>query len=261
MEIQIETAKKNLEQILQDLDALKKKEPKQYQLVETLNYNLKRELQVFDGKKEQFRSNNDARSKQNNEIQQEVQKLENIAKQITDLKIAREQTKQNVDNQKHAEEAAKKMISELEREHVWLSASEPEFNKPNSIFDFRNLNIGDEKKSIIDLKNELQDMKKRVDFKVDSMLDDTNIKYDNLITKKTTTEDNKKEVEDTIEYLNQKNNDELNKIWKAVSQNFGDIFKTLLPGCQAKLALHKPDPLNPDKGVENGLCLNVAFNG
>ena len=142
-----------------------------------------------------------------------------------------------------------------------MSASEPELNKPNSIFDFRNLNIGDEKKSIIDLKNELQDMKKRVDFKVDSMLDDTNIKYDNLITKKTTTEDNKKEVEDTIEYLNQKKNDELNKIWKVVSQNFGDIFKTLLPGCQAKLALHKPDPSNPDKGVENGLCLNVAFNG
>lgn len=153
------------------------------------------------------------------------------------------------------------MIVELQREFVWLSATEPEFNKPNSPFDFRNINIQDEKKSLIDLKNELQDMKKRVDFKVDAMLDDTNVKYENLITKKATTEDNKKEVEETIEYLNQKKNEELNKIWKVVSQNFGDIFKTLLPGCQAKLALHKPDPQNPDKGVENGLCLMVAFNG
>jgi len=37
-------------------------------------------------------------------------------------------------------------------------------------------------------------MRKRVNFKVDSMFDDTTVQYNNLLSKKETIEDNKREV-------------------------------------------------------------------
>lgn len=45
------------------------------------------------------------------------------------------------------------------------------------------------------------------------MFDDTNAQYQKLIMKKDTIEENKKQVEETIVYLNAKKNEELEKTW------------------------------------------------
>lgn len=63
------------------------------------------------------------------------------------------------------------------------------------------------------------------------------------------------EVQETIEYLNRKKNEELEKTWKIVNENVQEIFSTLLPGAMAKLILH-----DPEVGVEKGLELKVGFN-
>ena len=90
MEIKNETAKKDLEQILQELEEQRKKEPNLHKLLQSLETNLKGEQQILHGKQDHFRANEDLRMKQNSEIQKEVQKLENIAKQIKELFNARE---------------------------------------------------------------------------------------------------------------------------------------------------------------------------
>jgi len=55
--------------------------------------------------------------------------------------------------------------------------------------------------------------------------------------------------------LNVKKNEELEKTWRVVSDQCGQIFSTLLPGTQAKLCL-----ASEEEGVEKGLNLKVAFN-
>ena len=57
----------------------------------------------------------------------------------------------------------------------------------------------------------------RVNFKVDSMFDDQNENYDKLLEKKNTILDNKKDVLNTIEFLNKKKNEELDETWRKVS--------------------------------------------
>ena len=56
------------------------------------------------------------------------------------------------------------------------------------------------------------------------MFDDTNSRYEQLMTKRDTIEENKRQVEKTIEYLNQQKNEELSNTWKIVSKNMGEIF-------------------------------------
>ena len=48
------------------------------------------------------------------------------------------------------------------------------------------------RESVKQLTSEVEEKKKRVNFKVDSMFEDTNAQYENLILKKKTINENKK---------------------------------------------------------------------
>ena len=108
------------------------------------------------------------------------------------------------------------------------------------MYDFKEMDIHALKEKIKSLTTRIEEEKKRVNFKVDAMFDDTNEEYEKLLKKKATIEENKKQILETLEYLNRKKNEELTKTWKIVNKNCCDIFSTLLPGAMAKLELHKP---------------------
>ena len=123
------------------------------------------------------------------------------------------------------------------------------------MYDFKNQDMRELRESVKQLTAEVDEKKKRVNFKVDSMFEDTNAQYEKLILKKKTINENKRQVEETIVFLNNKKNEELEQTWKVVNKNCSEIFSTLLPGAMAKLMLHKPD-----EGVDKGLELKVGFN-
>ena len=62
------------------------------------------------------------------------------------------------------------------------------------------------KERIKSIKAKIEEQKKRVNFKVDAMFDDTNNQYEKLLLKKETIEENKKQIQATLAYLNDKKN-------------------------------------------------------
>lgn len=60
------------------------------------------------------------------------------------------------------------------------------------MFDFKQMDIHAKRQSVKQLKAEIEEQKKRVNFKVDAMFDDTNSQYEKLLMKKETIEENKK---------------------------------------------------------------------
>ena len=72
------------------------------------------------------------------------------------------------------------------------------------------MDISDLKAKISQLKAEIEEKKTRVNFKVDAMFEDTQSQYSRLLLKKDTLEENKKSVEETIEFLNEKKNEDKN---------------------------------------------------
>ena len=62
--------------------------------------------------------------------------------------------------------------------------------------------MADTNKKIKDLSRLIEEGKKRVNFKVDTMFDDQNDKYEKLLKKRQTILENKQQVEETIKFLN-----------------------------------------------------------
>lgn len=60
------------------------------------------------------------------------------------------------------------------------------------MYDFKEMDIHALKDSIKHSRVKINEQKKRVNFKVDAMFDDTNSQYEKLLMKKETIEENKK---------------------------------------------------------------------
>uniref|UniRef100_A0A7S3CWR9 RecF/RecN/SMC N-terminal domain-containing protein n=1 Tax=Palpitomonas bilix TaxID=652834 RepID=A0A7S3CWR9_9EUKA len=77
--------------------------------------------------------------------------------------------------------------------------------------------------------------------------------YQDLMKKKRTIEKDKVKIRKVIQELELKKNEKLKATWEKVTEDFNNIFSTVLPGTQAKL-----DP--PEgKTVLEGLEVKVAF--
>lgn len=147
-------------------------------------------------------------------------------------------------------------MKQLEDENEWIKVEREHFGRKDHFYDFENMNINELAIKAKKLATEIEDAKKRVNFKVDSMVDELNERYTQLSTKKQTIEKDRDEVLETVRYMNQKMHEELQDTWKVVSKYCAQIFSTLLPNAQAKLAL-----ADEEAGVEKGLELKVGFNG
>jgi len=70
------------------------------------------------------------------------------------------------------------------------------------MFDFKSMDMSALKDSLKTLKTQIDEQKKRVNFKAQQSFEDTTEQYDKLIAKKDTIMQDKQDVLDTIEYLN-----------------------------------------------------------
>mmetsp|Transcript_42567 Transcript_42567/g.65278 ORF Transcript_42567/g.65278 Transcript_42567/m.65278 type:complete len:146 (-) Transcript_42567:268-705(-) len=128
------------------------------------------------------------------------------------------------------------------------------FGKKGHLFDFSKLDIPASRAKLTCLVKEVEEMKKRVNLKVEIMWEDTNHQYRTLIAKKEILILDKTELLRNIEKLNSEKYKQIEKTWRAVSENCGEIFSTLLPGAKTKLVLH-----SPEDGIEKGIEFRVGF--
>ena len=78
------------------------------------------------------------------------------------------------------------------KDFPWIAQEQQFFGQGN--YDFKRMDIRGKKEEIKNLKSTLEEKKKRVNFKVDAMFDDTNSKYEELLKKREILENNKREM-------------------------------------------------------------------
>jgi structural maintenance of chromosome 2 len=98
-------------------------------------------------------------------------------------------------------------------------------------------------------------LSKRVNKKVMQMFEKAEQEYNELKRKKDVVETDKRKIEEVMEELDEKKREALETTWRKVTEDFGSIFSTLLPGTTAKL--------EPEEGKSflDGLEVRVAFGG
>ena len=85
------------------------------------------------------------------------------------------------------------------------------------------------------MKDEQNNLKKKVNMKVEAMSDKVEKEYKQLIEKRTILEEDKLTITQSIIELDKKKKKTLQKCFTQVNENFGKIFSSLLPGCNAKV--------------------------
>ena len=186
------------------------------------------------------------------EIQGKKDRLENdINNYKSDLKSLEEKIRRYEQNISDSEIYIKK----LKNENDWIESEMNFFGMKGTDYDFSQLNIKEECKRLVKLQEDNAILKRKVNMKVESMADQYDKEYSNLIKKKEIIIKDKLNIQKAIEQLDKKRKEALEKVFSLTSDNLNKIYKTLLPGTMAKLEqIDKHD-------LMKGVHLRVAFNG
>ncbi|GFQ76740.1 structural maintenance of chromosomes protein 2 [Trichonephila clavata] len=186
------------------------------------------------------------------EISKIGKEKESMNKQIANAELQMQQLEHDIKNIGENSSEANKKLKLLLEKNKWIEGQKKFFNVPNSEFDFSSFNP---KVAIPQLK-ELEELKEKlhrhVNMRAQNMLSSVEEQYDNLLRKKGIVYNDKVVIENVIKELDQKKKTALKDACKQVNKDFGSIFRTLLPGTDAKLH-------HPSGDVLDGVEFKVAF--
>jgi len=121
-------------------------------------------------------------------------------------------------------------------------------------YDFECIDIEYEKKRYHTLKDEEENLSKRVNAHIEAQYDKIEKDYHSLLEKKRLLEIDKKSLIVTIEKLERKRKKTLERCYINVNRFLGRIFSSLLPGANAKI-----EPIE-SHDISEGVEIFVAFN-
>ena len=186
------------------------------------------------------------------EIQTKKDRLENDTNSYkNDLKSLEEKIKKYEQEINDSETYIKK----LKKENEWIESEMNFFGMKGTDYDFSKINIKEECKKLVRLQEDNAVLKRKVNMKVESLADQYDKEYSNLMKKKEIIIKDKLNIQKAIEELDKKRKEALEKVFSLTSESLNKIYKTLLPGTMAKL--EQIDKYDLMKGVH----LRVAFNG
>ncbi|CAK5079295.1 unnamed protein product [Meloidogyne enterolobii] len=205
----------------------------------------------------------DDMDKYNQDVRLKDKTLRTKAAEISEFKKRISQLKnKQLSNERDAQEAVKnskefaKRAQQLERIHRWISEEKENFGLRNTEYDFTDFTFDIGKREIEQRKDRIKELSHTINTKAMHLLDTAEGQCQELDIKRSQLVKDKKQLYDTIEQLDERKKRELIAAHKQISNDFGSIYSTLLPGAGAELV--------PPAGAENclsGLEVRVAFNG
>ncbi|GEM06543.1 structural maintenanceof chromosome 2 [Rhodotorula toruloides] len=154
---------------------------------------------------------------------------------IVELDLQVTQVEKDVERaKKDAKDAADK-VAKREKEFDWIADECQTFGKPNSPYNFNDTDMRNVKEKCRQLEETHRTMKRKVNPKVLSMIDSVEKKEKDLLDMYKQVMKDKTKIEQTVAKLDEHKRETLEKTWKKVDGEFGNIFAELLPGNFCKL--------------------------
>ncbi|KAL7074740.1 hypothetical protein ACQ4LE_005470 [Meloidogyne hapla] len=189
-------------------------------------------------------------------VRAKAAEISELKKRISQLKNKQQSNDRDVQEAlKNSKEFAKR-AQQLERIHRWISEEKENFGVHGTDYDFTDFTFDIGKREIEQRKDRIKELSHTINTKAIHLLDTAEGQCQELDAKRSQLVKDKKQLYDTIEQLDERKKRELIAAHKQISNDFGSIYSTLLPGAGAELV--------PPAGAENclsGLEVRVAFNG
>ena len=282
-EKKIEEVKKNNNELKKSIDKTNKEINQNEYLVQNINKEIKQLDEDINNEQKEIKNVSNELSSQEKKIEKIENEIKKInveiynketeslkdEKEIKEIQTKRERLENDINSYKNdlkiLEEKIRKYDQEindsqtytkkLKKENQWIESEMNFFGMKGTDYDFSKINIKEECKKLEKLKEDNAVLKRKVNMKVESMAEQYDKEYENLIKKKDIIAKDKLNIEKAIEELDKKRKEALKKVFAQASDNLNKIYKTLLPGTMAKL--EQIDQYDLMKGVH----LRVAFNG
>uniref|UniRef100_A0A1J3JL63 Structural maintenance of chromosomes protein n=2 Tax=Noccaea caerulescens TaxID=107243 RepID=A0A1J3JL63_NOCCA len=178
---------------------------------------------------------------------------EKCLQKLSDLKLEKKKLENEVTRTEMEQKDCSVKVDKLVEKHTWITSEKQLFGKGGTDYDFESRNPYQAREELERLQTNQSSLEKRVNKKVMAMFEKAEDEYNALISKKNIIETDKSKIKKVIEELDEKKKETLKVTWVKVTQDFGSIFSTLLPGTMAKL--------EPPEGGSflDGLEVRVAF--
>lgn len=187
-------------------------------------------------------------------INEELKELDTIIKSKLETRSNFELELQGLTNDlntyKNNSSSIHEKISDLLQDHDWLA---DEGLVVGIINQNSGINLEENRKKVTHLGERFQDLKRKVNPNIMSMIENVEKKESSLKAMISTIEKDKVKIQETIKKLNQYKKETLIKTWEKVTVDFGNVFADLLPNSFAKLV-----PLE-GKEVTEGLEVKVKL--
>ncbi|GEQ69197.1 hypothetical protein JCM33374_g2868 [Metschnikowia sp. JCM 33374] len=186
----------------------------------------------------------------NDEINELTNLIANKNEEMNQARLAIQKLSHDLEKANGATSSLRHQLDELIRENEWLT----EESVVNSIIQqYPDVNIEECEAQAVVLGEKFQNMKRKVNPNIMSMIDNVEKKEAALMHMIRTIVKDKSKIENTIDKLNGYKRETLDATYRKVSDDFGNIFADLLPGSFAKLV-----PVN-FLDVTNGLEVKVKL--
>ncbi len=148
---------------------------------------------------------------------------------------------------------AAQLVESYDEKHTWIALEKNLFGVEGTDYEFTDSKLSTASKQLKHLEKMQEGLSRKLNRKVLDMFDTAEAEYKDLMKKKDIVAQDKNKIEKVIAELDKQKMVAVDKTWKKVNEDFGNIFSDLLPGTSAKL--------EPPEGqtIENGLEIRVAF--
>lgn len=245
---EIKRLEKELEESVTSLEKLR-------QDVQNSESQVAEQKELFDKEESELKQVRQQIASSNRAIGEAKKTHEEIVEKIESLALEKAKLDSKLREAERGRDGAQKLVEDLSRQHVWISQEKERFGTEGSEYEFSDEQYGRSKKKLETLEQRQEGLSKRINKKAMHMFERAKEEYQNLIKKKAITEQDKEKIEQVIAGLDEKKMVAVERTWRRVNTDFGNIFSDLLPGTSAKL--EPPE----GAGVEEGLEIRVAFGG
>lgn len=211
--------------------------------------------QDYDVKEAELKSEREQLALCNQAVADAKRECEEIGEKIETLSLEKAKLESKLRESERGRSGAEKLVEELRKKHTWIEQEKELFGQEGSEYEFTDERVLNSKKTLETLEQRQEGLAKRINKKAMHMFETANEEYQNLLNKKKITEQDKEKIEMVIAGLDEKKMVAVEKTWRKVNEDFGNIFSDLLPGTSAKL--------DPPEGqtVNDGLEIRVGFGG
>lgn len=220
-----------------------------------LNTNRQLKKDVVDRLKREEKEELKNIAKRNDRIREYTSANEALTLKIGESNVKLEEATAEQEAIENRLEGYTKQLSEIEQKHGWIVNERSNFGGANGLYDFKGYTFESGESHLADMKEKIDEIKANTNMTLKNLHGNEETEFNSFSLQKQGLDRDLSNLRSTADLLDEHRIVALEEAWKIISDDFGKILSTALPGAFSKLV-----PL-PGKSISDGLEIKVSLGG